>query len=112
VPTAAELVEAVDELLREEVMAETSGKLHFDALVAANVLGMVARELEMGAGAARAHEERLRALGVADDGELVAAIRQGAFDERAEELVQALRASTRERLAMANPRYLSDDDPV
>ena len=110
VPTAAELVEAVDELLRQEVMPETTGKLRFDVLVAANVLGMVARELEMGSRVASAHEERLRALGVADDAELVAAIREGAFDERTDELVRALRSSTRERLAIANPRYLSDDD--
>lgn len=109
-PTAAELVGAVDEFLREDVMPDASGKRRFDALVAANVLGIVARELEMGPPVAAAHSERLAALGVADDRELVAAIREGAFDDRAEGLVRALRASTRERLEIANPRYLSAED--
>ncbi len=47
-PTAAELLEAVSEFLTGQVMPATSGQLSFHARVAANVLGIVARELELG----------------------------------------------------------------
>jgi aminoglycoside phosphotransferase (APT) family kinase protein len=47
-PTASELIEAVREFLVAEVMPATSGQLAFHARVAANALGIVARELELG----------------------------------------------------------------
>ncbi len=47
-PTASELLEAVREFLTDQVMPGTSGQLAFHARVAANVLGTVARELELG----------------------------------------------------------------
>jgi aminoglycoside phosphotransferase (APT) family kinase protein len=48
-PTATELLEAVREFLTGQVMPATTGQLAFHARVAANVLGIVARELEAGA---------------------------------------------------------------
>ena len=48
-PTASELLDAVREFLSDHVMPGTSGQLAFHARVAANVLGTVARELELGA---------------------------------------------------------------
>jgi aminoglycoside phosphotransferase (APT) family kinase protein len=47
-PTASELLDAVRSYLTDEVMPETGGQVAFHARVAANVLGMVARELELG----------------------------------------------------------------
>jgi aminoglycoside phosphotransferase (APT) family kinase protein len=47
-PTASELLDAVRGFLTDEVMPATSGQLSFHARVAANVLGIVARELELG----------------------------------------------------------------
>jgi aminoglycoside phosphotransferase (APT) family kinase protein len=47
-PTASELLEAVREFLTGQVMPATSGQLAFHARVAANVLAIVARELELG----------------------------------------------------------------
>jgi aminoglycoside phosphotransferase (APT) family kinase protein len=47
-PTASELLEAVREFLTGQVMPATGGQLAFHARVAANVLGIVARELELG----------------------------------------------------------------
>lgn len=47
-PTASELLDAVRGFLAEQVMPATSGQLAFHARVAANVLGIVARELELG----------------------------------------------------------------
>ena len=47
-PTASELLDAVRGYLTDQVMPGTSGQLAFHARVAANVLGIVARELEFG----------------------------------------------------------------
>jgi aminoglycoside phosphotransferase (APT) family kinase protein len=47
-PTASELLDAVRSFLTDQVMRETSGQVAFHARVAANVLGIVARELELG----------------------------------------------------------------
>jgi aminoglycoside phosphotransferase (APT) family kinase protein len=47
-PTASELLEAVREFLTDQVMPGTSGQLAFHARVAANVLGIAGRELELG----------------------------------------------------------------
>jgi aminoglycoside phosphotransferase (APT) family kinase protein len=47
-PTASELLEAVREYLVGGVMPGTDGQLSFHARVAANVLAIVARELELG----------------------------------------------------------------
>ena len=47
-PTASELLDAVRGYLTEQVMPATAGQLAFHARVAANVLAIVARELELG----------------------------------------------------------------
>jgi aminoglycoside phosphotransferase (APT) family kinase protein len=47
-PTASELLDAVREFLTDQVMPATTGQLAFHARVAANVLGIVTRELELG----------------------------------------------------------------
>jgi aminoglycoside phosphotransferase (APT) family kinase protein len=73
-PTAAELLEAVREFLTGQVMPATSGQLAFHARVAANVLAIVGRELELGpppAGAGLAEEVAAR-LAVANPGYLAA----------------------------------------
>jgi hypothetical protein len=48
-PTATELLEAVREFLTGQVMPDSTGQLAFHARVAANILGIVAREVELGA---------------------------------------------------------------
>jgi aminoglycoside phosphotransferase (APT) family kinase protein len=48
-PTASELIEAVREFLIGQVMPASTGQPAFHARVAANILGIVARELELGA---------------------------------------------------------------
>ncbi|MEY2958383.1 MAG: hypothetical protein RLZZ01_951, partial [Actinomycetota bacterium] len=70
------------------------------------VLAIVEREIRSGPEQARRHAERLAMLGVADDGELVRAIRDGSLDARLDEVRDAVHASVRDKLAVANPRYL------
>ena len=106
-PSAAQLVESVREWLQHDVLASTEGRLQYHARVAINALSIVERELAVGAEQQAAHAERLRTLGVADDAELSAAIRSGALDDRLEEVRDLVWQSVRDKLAVANPKYLS-----
>ena len=106
VPTASELIEAVREWIERDVIESTEGRRRFHARVAANVLGIVERELELGPTQAEAHRHRLDQLGVASDAELAEAIRAGRLDHRADELRSLLRASVLDKLEVAHPGYL------
>ncbi len=107
-PTAEQLVESVREWLERDVLAGTTGRLQFHTRVAVNVLAMVERELRMGAEQAVAHAARLTQLGCADDAELAARIREGSLDDRLTEVRQLVQADVRDKLAVANPKYLID----
>ncbi len=111
VPTAQQLVESVREWLERDVLAGTAGRLNFHARVAINVLAMVERELELGPQQAADHAQRLHALGVADDAELAEAIRSGSIGtgDDAESVREAVWASVRDKLNVANPKYLRAD---
>jgi hypothetical protein len=109
-PTAAELVEAVRDFLLSDVTEATEGRVRFHARVAANVLGMVQRELELGPAMEAAQADRLGRLGFSSETELAAAIRTGTLDDRYAEVAAAVRATVRDKLLVANPKYL--DDPA
>ncbi len=108
IPSAVELLDAVREFLESDVLPATEGRVRFHARVAANVVGMVARELALGPDQAAAHTARLAALGVHSDAELAAAIRSGGLDARADEVRAVVRAAVADKLAVANPGYLRD----
>lgn len=102
-PTAAELLAAVAEFLEGEVRTATSGAVGFHALVAANVLRIVEREvLDRDAAAAQA---ALARLGFADENALADAIRSGKLDGRDAELSACLRIVVGHRVAVAHPGY-------
>ncbi len=107
VPTAAELVEAVREWIERDVAAGAPVPA-FHARVASNVLAIVERDLQLGDEHDERHARRLDALGVADDRELAAGIRSGRFDDRLDEVRDLVWASVRDKLAVANPAYLTD----
>jgi hypothetical protein len=107
VPSTGELVEAVREWLQSDVLAATDGRLQYHTRVAINVLSIVERELALGATHEEAHLDRLRTLGVADDAALAAAIRSGELDDRLPEVRALVWQSVRDKLAVANPRYLA-----
>jgi aminoglycoside phosphotransferase (APT) family kinase protein len=88
-PTASELLEAVREYLLGSVLPATSGQVAFHARVAANVLAIVARELELGPPPPEGgrSDAALADTGQSDDG-----------------LADAVAA----RLAVANPKYFGD----
>jgi hypothetical protein len=105
VPDAAGLVQAVREFLEGDVLAATTGRVRFHTRVAVNVLGIVERELAVGAEQAARHAAGLERLGVASDAELAAAIRDGRLDDRRAEVVTFVRETVRDKLDVANPRY-------
>jgi hypothetical protein len=105
VPSAAQLLQAVHEFLESDVREATEGRVRFHARVAANVVAMVTRELELGPDQAVAHERRLRSLGVSSEEELVSAIRSGISDDRLGEVTDAVRSTVADKLAVANPAY-------
>jgi hypothetical protein len=108
-PTAAELVEAVREYLRGDVLDVAEGRVQFHARVAANALAIVERELDHGSEAEAAHVRRLADLGCSNEADLAAAIRNGSQDDRIEQVETTVWAAVRSKLAIANPDHLVDD---
>ncbi|RCW41005.1 aminoglycoside phosphotransferase (APT) family kinase protein [Halopolyspora algeriensis] len=107
-PSAAELVAAVGEFLRTEVLPAHEGRFHFHTRVAANVLATVERELTLGEQQQNTHQQRLAELGFTDQAGLAAAIRAETVDPDDPAVIAAVRAAVTDRLTVANPRYLSD----
>lgn len=105
-PTAAELVDAVREWIRRSGVDHEIAPNEFHARVAANMLAIVERELTLGPQQEQDHRARLVQLGMSDDAALAAAIRSGALDDRSDEVQDLVWASVRDKLAVANPRYL------
>jgi aminoglycoside phosphotransferase (APT) family kinase protein len=105
-PTSAELVEAVQELLTEQVMAATTGALAFQARVAANVLAIVGRELQAGQAPLVRRAAQLERLGVGSEADLAAAIRAGRLPTDDPDLRAVLAEGVVARVQVANPRYL------
>lgn len=97
-PTAAELVAAVAEFLEGDVRANTSGAVNFHALVAANALRIVERELADDSPAPDL-------LGYPEEAALAAAIRTGELDGRDGEVLACLRTVVGRRLNIAHPGY-------
>jgi hypothetical protein len=108
-PDAATLLEAVRSFLAEEVEPLLDGRVRYHLKVAANVLAIVAREVELGPEQAARHTERLARLGFASDAELAAAIRSGVLDDRLDELATQLREMIADKLAVARPGYTGSD---
>lgn len=110
VPTAAELTGAVRDLLADDAVvgAESgvTGRARYLLRVAANVLGMVEREILLGPDQRDAHRARLARLGVPDDGALARVIRAGELDPADPTLLTGLAESVRDKLLVANPGYL------
>lgn len=105
-PTAAQLLEAVREWIDNDVAPNVSGRLSFHSRVASNILAMVERELATAPKDAQAHAERLAALGATTDEELAAMIRDGSMDGRLAEVLRVLTPSIRDKVQVANPKYL------
>ncbi len=112
-PTAAELVEAVREFLADDVAPNVEGQLAFHTRVAINALAIVERTMAQGGAMDAAELARLREL-LGQDGDLAElngalsrAIRAGEMDGKRGALLEHLRQTAQDKIALANPRYLT-----
>ena len=110
-PSILELVTAVRDFLEQRAMPELKGHTAFHARVAANALGIVARELEQGGPSADAERERLAKL-LGHDGslmdlnrELCGRIRDGVIGLDTPGLSEHMTITTREKVAIDQPNY-------
>jgi len=110
-PSILELVRAVQAFIENRAMPELKGHTAFHARVAANALGIVARELEFGPKATATEKEQLVAL-LGHDGsveelnrELCARIRNEEIGIDSEALRQHLELSTLDKVAIDQPNY-------
>lgn len=112
-PTIDELLDAVEIFLRDTVVEELKGQPRFHARVAANAIAIVRRELAADAGFGAEETDRLTAL-VGEGGgrlelneRLAAMVGDGVeMDEAA--VLEHLRQTVREKLAVANPKYRAE----
>ncbi len=127
-PTSVELLEAAADFVDREIVPAIEGARQFQARVVANLMRIVAREIQMEDPAVRSEVKALarllgrdaphlhslddlrnasRALGE----ELSARIRAGEDDNpvRRAEMLAVVRQSVEDKLAIANPRYLEKD---
>jgi hypothetical protein len=110
-PTADEMLEAVEEFLRDKVMPAVTGHLNFHARVAANVIASVRREIGQSPDIEQDQRGRLMAL-LGHDGEWEALNRELCEDIRAGRnslddpaLLEHLRQVAVENLGVDNPKY-------
>jgi hypothetical protein len=113
-PSAAELLAAIADFLREEAMPaldRSEPGLGFQMRVAVNSLGILEREARLGPDADRREHARLSAL-LGRDGTLselnralAQALRTGQRDERDAALMAHLEATIADKIAIANPKW-------
>jgi NAD(P)H-dependent FMN reductase len=107
-PSAIELLEAVEEFLRNDVMPVSDGSLKYHARVAANILKLVSRELDAGPTPEQSFQDELEDLGFQDRTELAKAIRDGRIDARNQDLFAAIELWVHRKLQVSNPTYFDD----
>lgn len=110
-PSAKELVEAVHGFLETRAMVELKGHSAFHARVAANVLAIVARELELAPAAEEEEKVRLIAL-LGENGsleelnhKLCTEIREGRIGLETDGLLDHLKKTTLAKLSIDQPKY-------
>lgn len=107
VPTAGEMVALVAEFIEAHILPAVSADRYTREQIAsaADLLRMVERELGDAPTDDTDARHGLAGLGVADEAELSAAIRNGGLDHRAEDVTSYLRAVVKRRLLIAHPGY-------
>lgn len=110
-PSSAELIQAVADFLRDQVMPKLEGHLAFHARVASNALEIVKREIEIAPAENIAEAERLKNLTGRDgtlealNQALCAAIETGAITLETPGLKDHLWLTTLTKLSIDQPNY-------
>lgn len=112
-PDGAHIIASINAFLRDTVLPQLSGRAAFDLRVSINALELVAREVSLAPASDAAEAGRLKAL-LGKDGDLKAqnrdlAARIAAGDMGLETpgLIDHLRATAIEKLAVDQPKYSS-----
>ena len=127
-PTSVELLEAAADFVDREIVPAIEGARQFQARVVANVMRIVAREIQnedpvvrievkalarlLGRDAPHLHSlDDLRKASASMGEELSASIRAGDADSGSwrAEVLSVVRQSVEDKLKIANPRYLEKD---
>jgi alcohol dehydrogenase class IV len=127
-PTSVELLEAAADFVDREIVPAIEGARQFQARVVANVMRIVAREIQnedpavrvevkalahlLGRDAPHLHSlDDLRKASASMGEELSARIRAGDADSGSwrAEVLSVVRQSVEDKLKIANPRYLEKD---
>jgi hypothetical protein len=113
-PTAAELLAAIADFLREEAaptLDTAEPRLSFQMRVAINSLAILEREARLGPAADRREHARLVKL-LGHDGtlaelnrELARQLREAERDERDTDLMAHLEATIADKIAISNPKW-------
>jgi hypothetical protein len=112
-PPATEMLATIRDYLETAILPELAGERWFNLKVACNMLAMVERELALGANAAAAEQARLAALVGAEgtleemNARLGRAIRGADIALDDPRLLDHLRRTTADALAINNPRWLA-----
>lgn len=110
-PRADELLTSVRDFLRNDVMAETQGRLNFMARVASNSLDIILRELELGEVSRKKERVHLQKLFNENETlealkwQLVAQLRDGTMPLDDLALQSYLRESVVNQIAIDQPKY-------
>lgn len=99
-----ELITALNDWNREDVLPGLQGRDKFQSRVAGNALGILQRHENWGRAFDDAQQRRLAAIGY-DHGQLCRALSEGALDITTPGLWDHLRLSALERLSIDQPRY-------
>ncbi len=94
-PTAQDLLDAIEEFLREDAAPNLEGYSRFRARVASNLVAMLRREL--------ASTESL-----SGDAELASEIRHGSRSWRDAEVLNRVKSVNLNRLRIHNPKWIID----
>lgn len=110
-PDMADLMQAVQDFVGEEIASQLTGHVAFSARVAGNVLALMQRELDLGSRFRAAQQARLEAL-LKQTGTLEVLnrilcekIAQGALGPNDEALMDHLKRATMGKLAIDQPTY-------
>jgi len=113
-PTAVELLETVEEFVRNRVLPKLSGHAAFEARVAANLLTIARREIEEGPALSKADTAELAQFLQSDasadalEAELLTFIRDGDVSDQWNDLIAYLRRRAERGLQIANPKYMEE----
>ena len=99
-----EMMTALEEWVRDDVIPDASGRALFQGRIAANLLGQLQREAQMGRDFALRARDRLKAMRLSPDA-LNEGLAKGTIDWRRPGVFDHLRLSATERLLIDQPRY-------